>query len=200
MLLPSLALALLGPAEPPLQTRTEQGERGLPRMHLGVQAGRHVGLYLWGDWQFWQWTHGGLSVGALFATHFLFQRDPRDPQPEVPIRGTDANVNIAATFGHTFRFGRGRWHLSTLGYAGVSVRSQHTELEDEVHDFVRRKDVDRAFSDLGAMLSLGPRIAKRWGLSVDAVIPLYLAPQARGLPMQWTLTSPYVGLSAAFYF
>jgi hypothetical protein len=118
----------------------------------------------------------------------------------VPIRGTDANINLSATFGHTFRFARGRLHLSTLGYVGMSVRTQHTEVEDEMHDFVQRKDVDRLFADLGGMLSFGSRIGKRWGVSLDGIVPLYIAPQGHGLPMQWTLTSPYVGLSAAFYF
>lgn len=174
----------------------EQLERGTPRLSMGFAAGIHLGGVLRGEWSAVSWRHGELGIGGLFATHVHFQRDPRAPQPGVTIRGLDTSVNLAPSVVHTFRFARRRVGLGAGVYAGISIRNQHTRIEDEVNDWSRRHDFTAPFADLGTLVHLDVRLGARWGVALDGVVPLYLGPDAVAIPTAWAVTGPYVGLSA----
>lgn len=177
-----------------------QLEYGLPRVDVGVQGGRHVGGFLRGEWHPLAWRRGELALGGIFATHVYFQRDPRRPQEGVPLRGLDTSVNLAPTLGHTFRLARRRVSLSTFGYTGISIRSQRTSVTDEAHDFTKRHDTVRAYADFGIGVSLGVRLGRSWGLGLHGVVPLWVGPPSYGLPLSWTVTSPWAGLHVSYYF
>ncbi|MEE9382316.1 MAG: hypothetical protein V3V08_02760 [Nannocystaceae bacterium] len=116
------------------------------------------------------------------------------------INGKHTSVNIAPTLGHTFRLARRRISIATLGYVGMSIRNQHTEVVDDEHDFTQQLDTTKVYADLGVLISFGVRMGKHMGLNLDGVIPLYVGPPSNGFPFQWTIASPYGALSLSYYF
>lgn len=176
-----------------------QAARGTPRLDLGPTVGLHFGFQARGRWHPVTWHHGELAIGAQMATHFHLAHEPGKPQPGVKITGADASVNLAPFVMHSFRFAKRRLGLGLGGYVGMSIRSRHQKLTDPAHGLSRRHDFSEAFADVGALVAFDVRIGRRWGISLDGVVPLYVGPDTMGIPVAWTVTGPYAGLSAVFF-
>jgi hypothetical protein len=170
------------------------------RIDLGANAGiLTFGWHARFEWAFSRWRAGELGVGAAFANYYHLLRDPRIDQEGVELRGADANVNVAATFGHTFWFARRRVNLGLHVYPGLAVRTQRTTLDDQGNDFEYEYRDASFFFEAGARLQLGVKVARHWGINLDAVVPLFVTSQ-RSLGALWQVSSPYGGLSVSHHF
>lgn len=170
------------------------------RVDLGANAGiLTIGWHARFEWAFSQWRAGELGVGLAFANYYHFLRDPRIEQEGVEITGADANIHVAPTFGHTFWFAKRRVGLGLQVFPGLVVRTQRATLVDEGNDFEYPYRDTSLFFEAGGRLQFGVKVARHWGVNLDAVVPFFVSSQAR-LGYGWQVSTPYGGLSVSHHF
>lgn len=169
---------------------------------MRVEAGADVGLQSGGKAVFvaepTRWKRGSLAVGGLFSVHNHFWHTPGYVPDGLEYRGLDLGFLTAGTVGHVFRFAKRRVGLGLHAYTGVLLRSQHTEVSDQQHDLTLNQDFLKPFSETGMRMEVPVRLSRRIGLNLDMTIPLVISSQP-GLPVNWLVSGPTLGLSVAVH-
>ncbi|MEE9382598.1 MAG: hypothetical protein V3V08_04205 [Nannocystaceae bacterium] len=170
-----------------------------PRLQLGVSAGLAMGFHARGSLVAERWNHGEVTFGLLFGTHFYPLGDLRVTQDGVRVRGTDSIHRLLSSFGHAFALWHHRLLIETYLFSGPSLRRQRTRLTDAAHGVSGDHRYRATYWEAGLAISVGARIGRHFGANLDAVMPLYVS-HAEGLHDAMSLSSPFAGISCAYYF